>query len=287
MVYSFIGLGKPIAAVNNILKTKMREYRKQNPHMECPLKVGGIYATDLSMAASFAGDNDMCVYMSIDELLKKSDIIFIFLTDKALKGISINLGKHIAKRKIFCHFSPAYLAEILDFNSANTYVSMFLPYFSKDDDGHSFSKHIIAEGYGKGIDRLKEIFLNLEIDISFITAEEKIMYLTAVNLCRDMNFVLNATAQRLAKYALASCKDLRGELMDLIIQTPSELNTYNPIEAENVDFIQKQCRMLKALGISDITNLYSSLMSISLKLLAQNENTEKISQDVQKILDQK
>ncbi len=287
MVYSFIGLGKPIAAVNNILKTKIREYRKQNPYRDCPLEAGGIYATDLSRAASFAGDNDMCVYVSIDELIGKSDIIFVFLTDKALKNIAVNLGRYIIKGKIFCHFNPAYSADIMDFNSANTYISMFIPHLLKDDEGHSYAKHIIAEGYGRNLEKLKDIFNNLSLDVSFITAEEKVMYLTAVNLCRDMNFVINAAAQRLTKYALASYRDLRDELIELVSQTPSDLNSYNPIEKGDVDFISRQCEMLKALGINDITDLYCSLLKISAQLSGNKENIENISHIIQKTLDKR
>mgnify|MGYP003308414284 CR=1 FL=1 len=85
MTYSFIGLGKPIAAVNNLLKASIKNYRKDHPGQIPILTPGGIFASDLTNAAAFAGDNDMCVYMTIEELLKNSDLVFVFINDKALK----------------------------------------------------------------------------------------------------------------------------------------------------------------------------------------------------------
>ncbi len=287
MTYSFLGLGKPIAAVNNILKTRIMSFHRDNPDRTLPLEPGGIFASDISMAAAFAGDNNMCVYMSIDELLQKSDIIFIFLTDKALKNISLTLGKHLIKGKIFCHFSGGYFADILDFNSANTYLSMYLPYFTKDNEGHTISPHILAEGYGKNIDRLMEVFSELKINITFITAEEKLMYLTAVNLAKDMPLVLKETAKRLAGYALASGPDTSRELVHMLTETPSELNSYNSMEARDADFVSRQFDILKSVGIEDITNLYGSLVKIHSQISGPDDALNRISNLAQRALDKK
>lgn len=284
MVYSFIGLGKPLAAVNNTLKNHIREYRKSHPGAAVPLKPGGVFASDISRAAAFAGDNDMCVYMTIDDLLQKSDIIFVFLSDKALRSISVTIGKYIIKGKVFCHFSPAFGADILDFNSSNTYVSMYLPRVFKDDDGHTVTKNIIAEGYGRNLEKLKSIFSELCINVSFVSPDEKLMYLTAASIARDMPVVLKYTAKRLAKYALASHGELCDELTDIMMQTPSDLNSYNPVEAEDVDFVHRQCDALKSLGMSEITNLFCSLTAISAKLADPSEKTDKILSVVSKQL---
>ncbi len=287
MVYSFIGLGKPIAAVNNILKNHIRDYRRAHPGANMPLTPGGIFASDLSRAAAFAGDNDMCVYMSIEDLLQKSDIIFVFLSDKALKNISVTIGKYLIKGKIFCHFSPAFSADILDFNSNNTYLSMYLPVFSKDEQGHTVSNRIIAEGYGKNTDKLKDTFCELGIDMSFVSSDERLMYLTAVNIVKDMSVILKYTAKRLAKYALASHGELCDELTDIMLQTPSDLNSYSAIDAGDADFVSKQCKALKSLGINEITDLFCSLLKISSKLSEPGEAMDKIASIAAKTMGQK
>lgn len=287
MIYSFIGLGKPLAAVNNTLRNHICEYHKSHPDSPLPLEPGGIFASDISRAAAFAGDNDMCVYVSIEDLLQKSDIIFVFLSDKALRSISVTIGKYIIKGKVFCHFSPAFGADILDFNSGNTYLSMYLPRVFKDDDGHTVAKSIIAEGYGRNLDKIKNIFSELCMDVSFVSADEKLMYHTAASIAKDMPLVLKYTAKRLAKYALASHGKLCDELTDIMMQTPSDLNSYNAIDSEDVDFVQRQCDALKSLGMSEITNLFCSLTSISAKLAEPTEKTDKISSIVSKAMDKK
>jgi len=284
MTYSFIGIGKPISAFNNILQNHIKAYRKSKFGKESILTAGGIFASNLSAAAKFAGDNDMCVYMSLGDLIEKSDIIFIFLSDKALKNISVNLGKHYPKGKIFCHFSPAFSADILDFNSSNTYLSLFLPYITKDEKGNSTSDCIIAQGYGKNLDTFNELMNKLSIKLSFVSPEEKIMFHTAVNIAKDMPLILNYTAQRLMKYALASDKSLSDELISMISNNPTDFISYDTVENEDTDFALRQCSILKSLAIDDITNLYSSLLGISAQIHGNNEFSQQIDKITKKVL---
>lgn len=287
MIYSFIGLGKPISAVNNILQTHIKNYRKSHFGEMPVLTPGGVFASNLTAAAKFAGDNDMCVYMSVNDLLEKSDIIFVFLNDKALKNISVTFGKVPVKGKIFCHFSPAFSADILDFNSANTYLSLYLPYITKDGDGHSLSKHIIAEGYGKNVDRFKEAMQLLSVKCSFVGREERLMYLTAVNLVKDMPRILKYTAAKLMKYALAGDKELCSELMDIAMENPEALSSYDPVESDDADFAENQCKVLKFLGIDDITKLYAVLLGAGVNMAEPSEASERIKAIAKRTLEQK
>ena len=283
MKYSFIGLGKPIGAFNNLLRSHIKPYRMSHFGEEIPLEAGGVFSSNLSGAAAFAGDNDMCVYMSLEELLINSDIIFVFLSDKALRNISLSFGKHDVKNKIFCHFNPAYSADILDFNSRNTYISMCLPYFVKDKNNHTTGEHIIAEGYGKQLDKFKEALSLLNINCSFITQDEMLIYHTASFVARDMPIVLNYTAKRLMRYALASHTELSDKITSLVSDNPSILNTYNPIDAMDCDFVSKQCDALKCLGIDEITKLYLSLVNLCTQIDgSEAEEMQRISSIIKK-----
>lgn len=278
MRYSYIGLSKPIGAFNNLLTSHIKSYRKTHFGEAMPLEAGGVFSSNLSGAAAFAGDNDMCVYMSVEELLINSDIIFVFLSDKALKNISLTLGKHDVKNKIFCHFSPAYSADILDFNSKNTYISMCLPYFVKDNNNRTLPEYILAEGYGKQLESFKEALHTLNINSGFITPDEMLMYHTASLIAKDMPVILNYTAKRLIKYALASHRELSDKITDIISDNPNALSTYNPLTSQNCDFVLKQCQALDYLGIDEITKLYSSLLNICVQI--NGDETE----EMQKIL---
>ena len=54
MKYSFIGLGKPIGAVNNLLKSSIKKYRLSHVGEVMPLEPGGVFSSNISAAASFA-----------------------------------------------------------------------------------------------------------------------------------------------------------------------------------------------------------------------------------------
>lgn len=270
MKYSFIGLGKPIGAVNNLLKSHIKKYRLSHVGEEMPLVEGGVFSSNLSAAASFAGENDMCVYLTLEELLINSDIIFIFLPDKAIKTISLTLGKYDVKNKIFCHMSSAHTADILDFNSKNSYMTWHFPYFIKDENEHSYPGKIIAEGYGKRIDALNEALGVLGIETFFVSPEEKLMYIAALNIAKDLPLMLEYTSKRLIKYALGSYPNLSKELMEMTKASPESFNSYDPVEKDDADFAARQLDILQKLGIDEITRLYSSLLSVA----AQTKNTQ-------------
>ena len=269
MKYSFIGLGKPIGAVNKLFKSQIKKYRLTHVGEEMPLEPGGVFSSNLSAAASFAGENDMCVYLTLEELLINSDIIFIFLPDKAIKTISLTIGKYDVKNKIFCHMSSAHTADILDFNSKNSYMSWHFPYFIKDENDHSIPGKIVAEGYGKRIDALKEALGILGIETFFVSPEEKLMYIAALSVAKDLPLMLEYTSKRLIKYALGSHSTLSQELMEMVNTSPDSFNSYDPVEKDDADFAARQLDILQKLGIDEITKLYSSLLAIS----AQTKDT--------------
>ena len=278
MKYSFIGLGKPIGAVNNLFKSQIKKYRLTHVGEEIPLEPGGVFSSNLSAAASFAGENDMCVYLTLEELLINSDIIFIFLPDKAIKTISLTLGKYDVKNKIFCHMSSAHAADILDFNSKNSYMSWHFPYFKKDEDEHSLPGRIIAEGYGKRIDAFKEALEVLEIETLFVSPEEKLMYIAALSIAKDLPLMLEYTSKRLIKYALGSHSTLSQELMEMVNTSPESFNSYDPVEKDDADFAAHQLDILQSLGIDEITRLYSSLLAVAARTKdTQTKESERIA----------
>lgn len=278
MKYSFIGMGKPVAAVNNLLKNHIKNYRLSHVGEQIPLEPGGVFSSNVSAAANFAGENDMCVYLSLEELFINSDIIFIFLSDKAIKSISLTLGKYDVKNKIFCHVSPAFNADILDFNSKNSYMSWHFPYYIKDENDRTIPACIIAEGYGKRIDIFKETAKLLSIDISFVSAEEKLMYQTAEMIAKDLPLMLRYTSKRLIKYALGAHSELSVDLMEMAEKSPESFNSYNPVQKDDADFVAHQLDVLENIGIDEITKLYASLISVAARTNAeQTKENERIA----------
>ena len=165
--------------------------------------------------------------------------------------------------------SSAHTADILDFNSKNSYMSWHFPYFIKDENEHSYPGRIIAEGYGKRIEAFKEALDVLKIETFFVSPEEKLMYIAALSISKDLPLMLEYTSKRLIKYALGSYSDLSQELMEMTKTSPETFNSYDPVEKDDADFAARQLDILQKLGIDEITRLYSSLLAIS----AQTKDT--------------
>ncbi len=276
MVYSYIGASKQIYSFNNMLKHKIEADKRLKKSFVSPLETGGIYSGAAGTTAAIAGELDMSAYLSVRDVIEKSDIIFMFLSDKDLKNISGYLGRFKVKNKIFCHFSPAYSADILDFSSDNTYISMYMPYFVRDNENEPYPEHILAYGYGRRLDKFKEIMSELNISCSFVSSEEKLLCLTAVNMAREMPSTLTSTAQRLVKYSLATSPEISESIRRIMDENPKRLSGYDAVEADNKDFALTQCRLLANLGLSDITKMYISLLRVYIDSYEPTENRKRI-----------
>ncbi len=276
MVYSYFGASRQILSFNNMLKKKTDEDKRIKKSFVSILEADGIYAGTVDTTANLAGELDMCAYLNPKDVIEKADIIFIFLDDEDLKKISDYLGRFNVRDKIFCHFSPAYTAKILDFSPANTYISMYLPYLVEDNASEAYPEHIIASGYGRRLADFKKVFTELGIDCSFVSPEEKLLCLTAVNMVREMPAALTATAQRLVKYALATSPDMSEGIRRVMSENPHMLNGYDAIKEDNEDFALTQCQLLANVGLNDITKMYISLLKVYTDSFEPTENRKRV-----------
>lgn len=262
MIYSFIGMGKPISVFNNTIKSCIAKYKSEHGGTPPLMVPGGIYAADTSKAALFAAENDLNLYVDVGDLLTKSDIVFLFLSDKALSYISSNLMKYPVRGKIFCHFSPSFGAKVLDFDSANTYACMHLPYYEKNSEGADTFSRVMIEGYGRKIDNIGYAFGELGIRCSFLNDEEMLMYRMALSASAKMTEILMRESGRMIKYALASDEGLCRDILD-IVQTKREiLNADITGRIIDDDLVKEQCRVLKSVGMDKFSDVYASMMAM-------------------------
>ena len=262
MIYSFIGMGKPISVFNNTLKARIKNYKSEHGGTSPLLVPGGIYAADTSKAAMFAAENDMNLYVDVGDLLSKSDIIFLFLSDKALSFIASTLMKYPVKGKIFCHFSPSFRAGVLDFDSANTYACMHLPYYEKTAKGTDTFGRIMVEGYGKGIDSIAYALGELGLKCTLLNDEEMLMYRMAMSVSSNMTEILMRESRRMIKYSLASDKDLCNDILDIVQTNREMLNSDITGRITDDELVKEQCRILKRVGMNRFSDVYASLMSM-------------------------
>lgn len=276
MIYSYIGSSGQLASFDNMLKKKIEADKRQKNSFVSILEPGGVYSGNAGASASLAGEMDMCAYLSMRDAIEKSDIIFMFLSDGDLEKMSSYLARFKVRDKIFCHFSPAYSADVLDFSSDNTYVSMYIPYFERDNEDKSYPEYLIAYGYGRRLKKFKDLLSELGINCCFVSSEEKLLCLTAVNMAREMPTALTSTAQKLIKYSLASSPVLSESIRSIMDENPKRLSGYDAIEADNKDFALTQCKLLSDLGLADITKMYISLLRVYIDSYEPTENRKRI-----------
>lgn len=260
MVFSYLGLSKPLTVVNEAIMSYIGAYYKKHGRISAPLTPGGVYGTDISAVANFAAANDMCAYITADEMIRKSDIIFCFLPDKAIRTLAQSLRGHGIRNKIFCHFTPAFDANILDFGTDNTYISFFIPVYQHMQTGKIKPKHIFAEGYGDRFDEVTYIAEMLDIPLTLISTEDKAIYLTAANFLNDFSTYIEQAAKKLMRISLYSRPELADTIFKQYKSQDHTLNSYDPIKGGNVRFLENQSDMLSALGLKDVSTLFGSLL---------------------------
>ncbi len=259
MRFSYLGLNEPVNLINDSLFSFIRSFRHKEPMLP-PLTPSGVYATNIEDAARFAANNEMAVFTSVNQFIKSTDVIFCFLPDKALKGLAADLKGHGIKGKIFCHFSPAYSSDVLDFGEENTYASFFIPTFEKLGDGKIKPSDIFVEGYGERYDEIFYVCQILGIKIHEISKNDKLMYLASASMLTDFKDYIEEVSKKLLKISLYNNYDLYEEILGKYKSHDYIINSYDAASASDVATIRAQCELIKSIGIDEVSNLYSSLV---------------------------
>ena len=284
MRFSYLGLNEPINLINDFLFSFIRSFRRKQPMLP-PLTPSGIYAQNVEEAARFAADNEMAVFTSADQFIKSSDIIFCFLPDKALKNLARDLRGHEIKGKIFCHFSPAFNAEVLDFGEENTYASFLMQCLEKLPDGKLKPTDIFVEGYGSRYDEIFYVCQILGIALHEISKNDKLMYMTAMSMLTDFKDYIEEASKKLLKISLYNNYELYENILEKYNSKDYILNNYDPLKTSDVRTVEAQSDMLSSIGLDDVSTLYASLLLAKARGLdAQTSASSHIKQIAQKLI---
>ncbi len=284
MRFSYLGLREPVNLINDALFSFIRSFRRKQPMLP-PLTPSGVYAQNVEEAARFAANNEMAVFTSASQFLKSSDIIFCFLPDKALKNIAHDLRGHEIKGKIFCHFSPAFNAEVLDFGEENTYASFLIPCLEKLPDGKMKPTDIFVEGYGARYDEIFYVCQILGITLHEISKNDKLMFMTATSMLTDFKDYIEQAARKLLKISLYNNYELYKEISAKHNNKDYILNNYDPIKASDVRTLESQSDMLSSMGLDEVSTLYASLLLAKVRGLdAQTPASSRVEEIAQKLI---
>ena len=259
MKFSYLGMEEPMREVNASLMTHIRACRREYPTMP-PLTPDGVFASDIQKAASFAVQNEMAVYTSALDMIKNADVIFCFLSESALRSFADDMSSRGITGKIFCHFCPAFNADVLRFDARNTYASFFIPLYQKLPDGTLKAEHVFVEGFGPRYDEVHFVARLLGITLTAIDKESKLIYLTAANFLNDFKKHIEDSAQKLMRVALYNDPALADEIFQKCNLPDYMLSSYDAIASANLRFVHSQSDMFAALGLNDVSSLFGALL---------------------------
>lgn len=131
-------------------------------------------------------------FLSCEELVKGSDVIFITVTDRAIPEVWNKIRHMDLENKIICHCSGSVSSEV--FNGADKeFVASVHPMMAFNSRHTSFSAvsdaFFTVEGGKTAADRVSEIFSLSPDKFKVITSENKVKYHAAA--CFASNFVVS------------------------------------------------------------------------------------------------
>lgn len=139
-------------------------------------------------AADFTGTKQ---FISLEELIKESDVILITTPDSEIKGIWNEIKELSIYNKLICHCSGLLSSETFsDISKFGAYPYSIHPMFAISDKYNSyknFSKAFITiEGNEKYINELENIFINLGNQVKIIDKKNKSLYHLASVMSSNM-----------------------------------------------------------------------------------------------------
>ena len=235
-----------------------------------PLTPDGVFASDIQKAASFAVQNEMAVYTSALDMIKNADVIFCFLPENGLVSFADDMRSRGITGKIFCHFCPAFNADVLRFDARNTYVSFFIPLYQKLSGGTLKAEHVFVEGFGPRYDEVHVVARLLGITLTSIDKESKLIYLTAANFLNDFKNYIEDSAQKLMRVALYKDPALADEIFQKYSQSDYMLSSYDAASSANLKFVHSQSDMFAAIGLDDVSSLFGALLHAKSKSMPKD-----------------
>ncbi|MEG2290056.1 MAG: Rossmann-like and DUF2520 domain-containing protein [Clostridium sp.] len=168
MKFGFIGAGK--------VGFSLGKYFKENG-----ILLSGYYSKNQNSSKEAANFTDTKQFLSLKELVKESDGIFITTPDGEIQGVWNEIKELSINNKLICHCSGLLSSEIFsDINKHGAYPYSIHPMFALSDKYNSYKNFknafITIEGHEKYIDELVTMIKNMGNQVKIIDKENKSVY---------------------------------------------------------------------------------------------------------------
>ncbi|MEG2411629.1 MAG: Rossmann-like and DUF2520 domain-containing protein [Clostridium sp.] len=168
MKFGFIGAGK--------VGFSLGKYFKENG-----ILLSGYYSKNQNSSKEAANFTDTKQFLSLKELVKESDGIFITTPDGEIQGVWNEIKELSINNKLICHCSGLLSSEIFsDISKHGAYPYSIHPMFALSDKYNSYKNFknafITIEGHEKYIDELVTMIKNMGNQVKIIDKENKSVY---------------------------------------------------------------------------------------------------------------
>jgi len=275
---SFVGAGK--------VGFTLGKYFKLNG-----LHIAGFFSNNPESAIE-ASDFIGCSYfLSLNELVENSEIIFITTNDDSIIKVWKKLKHLKIEGKIICHCSGSLSSEVFnDINNSGAYQYSIHPMYPFKDKYNSYKNFKTAyfsmEGHPEHFHYLKGLIESLGNSVLSISKESKGEYhLANVMVSNLVLSLINISVDTLSncgvdsKTALKAMAPLINSNVDNILSHSFEDAITGPVVRGDVNTLNKHIESIN----SDYKELYKTL-SLNLLKISKAKNSEKDYSDIERFL---
>lgn len=239
----FIGAGK--------VGVSLGKYFSENN-----IKIIGYYSKSIESAKDAAFFTKSNYFKDVEELIDKSDTIFITTPDGVIKDVWDSIKQLSIKNKIICHCSGSLSSKIFsNIEEYNSYGYSIHPMFAFSDKYNSHKKlkeaFITLEGSNEYLDKMKNLFESLGNKVQIISSENKAKYHAASVFASNQVIGLIKTSVDLLKQcgfddsnALEALSPLMLNNMINVIQNGMIQSLTGPIERGDIGTVKSHLNVL-------------------------------------------
>ena len=252
MQAAFIGNESKIAAYSKILQNALLTSNFGE------LKICGILSVNPEATTNLAIALNTKAYLSLDDLIKDADIIFVCRQDSQLAAFSDLLKDKRVRGKILCHFSTKYDSSILYCGSTNTYYSVGFPY-PPINHSNMGSIPITFEGEGKRSAEFEELIHRVFPKAIFCTRNDRRLGSIASRIITEYLKVMIRVAMHFLKISGFYDEDYFSEFVTRNVKDIISSNADKKIRKRSESEIRKDMRLLSVVNYSDTRDFYRNM----------------------------
>ena len=250
--------------------------------MEHHMDVSGYYSQNPKSAQEAAKFTHTKFFEKLDDVVDKSEVIFLTVPDHAIKSVWEALKQHAIQGKIVCHCSGALTSDLFsNIDVYKAYGYSIHPLFAICDKYHSYkelSKCLFTiEGHKQYIPYFKDLFEKLGNPLQVISKAEKMRYHAAAAMTSNLMVALASICENQLQMCGFSAENAHQALKPILLSNMEHIvhlgcvkALTGPLERGDIETVKKHLHVLE-----DNDALIYKGLSKALLSLAKQKNPER------------